>query len=313
MSVFDLTSTIVRMTEGNYPLITEQARERFPDLQITHEPITADCRHKVLVGYYPPEDEDVSGYDWIHVPAAGVDRMLNGLKGASRMPVITRTIGRMGEQMGEYCVAYTLEQLQKMALRRAFEAEQNWWKKKAAPTHLFDMTIGILGTGSIGQGIARSFKALGARVVGYSRSGRSRAPFDQVFPMADFPGDHPPHVLVSALPWTPQTEGLINGALFSKLEGALFINVGRGASLDEDALKGALEAGQVSRAVLDVFPKEPLDETHWFWTHDQVTVTPHVSGLTRDVDAADRLVDLLGRAFEIGSMPESEVDLARGY
>lgn len=308
-----LENTAIRITEYNYPLIATRARERFPDLHITKDPISEPYAHRVLVAYYPPDDEEMSAYDWIHAPAAGVDRILDGLKAAGHSPVVTRTIGRMGEQMGEYCVAYALAGLQKMALRRSLEAERNWWKKKAEPTHLFDMTIGILGTGNIGQGIARSFKALGARVVGYSRSGRSRDPFEAVYPLSEFPGATVPDVLVSALPWTPETEGLINGALFGCLNAALFMNVGRGASLDEAALKSALDAGQVSRAVLDVFPKEPLDSEHWFWTHEQVTVTPHVSGLTRDVDAADRLVELLTHAFETGDLPASEVDVGRGY
>lgn len=313
MTKLTLSNTLVRVAKANYPLITERLREAFPELKLTQDPIEQECDFRVFVGYYAPDDEDIATYDWIHAPAAGVDRLLDELKNRSATPVITRTIGRMGEQMGEYCLAYALAETQKMALRRQFEAEHNWWKKKAAPSHIFDKTIGILGTGNIGQGIGRTFRALGARVVGYSRSGRAREPFHEVYSLSDFPGGRAPDVLVSALPWTAETEGLINGALFERLEGALFINVGRGASLDEEALKSALAAGQVSRAVLDVFQKEPLPEDHWFWTHDQVTVTPHVSGLTRDVDAADRIVELLTHALKTGQLPDSEVDLTLGY
>ena len=313
MTGLNSTSLSIRIMDTNYPLIAETVRERFPELDVTGEPVGEREGVKVLVSYYPPEDEDLSVYDWINIPAAGVDRMLAGLEGTGHSPVITRTIGRMGEQIGEYCLAYALAELQKMRLREAFQSESNWWKKKAAPDHVFDKTIAILGTGAIGQGIAQSFKALGARVVGYSRSGTLREPFDEVCPLSVFGEGASPDVLISALPWTAETENLIGSSLFSVLTGALFINVGRGASLDDDALKVALEGGQVSRAVLDVFRTEPLPAEHWFWSHEQVTVTPHVSGLTRPQDAADTFARHLKRVLKTGALPETEVDLARGY
>lgn len=309
----DTSSISIRIMQMNYPLIAETVRERFPELHVTGEPIGEREGVKVLVSYYPPEDEDLSVYDWINIPAAGVDRILAGLKGTEHQPIITRTIGRMGEQIGEYCLAYALAEFQRMRVRDALQAEQNWWKKKATPGHVFDKTIGILGTGSIGQGIAQSFHALGAKVVGYSRSGAPREPFHEVYPLKAFAETSPPDVLISALPWTPDTENLIGSSLFSVLTGALFINVGRGASLDDDALKVALDAGQVSRAVLDVFRTEPLPEDHWFWTHEQVTVTPHVSGLTRPEDAAETFARHLKTSLKTGDLPGTEVDLSRGY
>lgn len=311
----DLTiaNVFVRLSDGNYPLVRERLSSAFPDLMLSSEPSKGDEAFKVYVGYYPPQDEDIASYDWIHIPAAGVDRIVAELEGKASTPVITRTIGRMGEQIGEYCLAYALAHYQKMALRREFEAERNWWKKKAAPDHLFDKTVGILGTGYIGQGIGRAFRALGSAVIGYSRSGRPADPFDSVHKLSDFPGPTTPDILISALPWTAETEGLIDADLLSQLKDAVFINIGRGATLDENALKAALDAGQVSHAILDVFPKEPLAQEHWFWTDDRVTVTPHVSGLTRDVDAADRIVDLLTSSLKTGSLPETEVDLSLGY
>ena len=303
----------VRITDGNYPLIREEASARFPDVFVTGEPVADRDGPKLLVSYYPPKDETLSGYDWIHIPAAGVDRMLDGLSREGHKPVLTRTIGRMGEQMGEYCLAYSLAEFQKMTLRGAFQRDRTWWKKKAAPSHIFEKTIAILGTGSIGQGIARPFKALGARVVGYSRSGAATKPFHDVYTLKSFADQPAPDVLISALPWTAETEGLINAGIFSALKDSLFINVGRGVSVDDESLQAALEDGQVARAVLDVFATEPLPEDHWAWGHDQVTVTPHVSGLTRPQDAAETLVNHLERVISTGKLPQSEVDFARGY
>ena len=105
---------------------------------------------------------------------------------------------------------------------------------------------------------------------------------------------------------------MIGRAVFEALDGALFINVGRGATLDDSALKAALESGAVDHGVLDVFRSEPLDEGHWFWRDDRVTVTPHVSGLTLPQDGQARLVELLGRRLA-GERIEADVDVARGY
>ncbi len=96
------------------------------------------------------------------------------------------------------------------------------------------------------------------------------------------------------------------------LRAALFINVGRGATVDEPALQAALENGTVNHAVLDVFAEEPPPEDSWVWAHPNVTLTPHVSGLTRDEDAADRLIALLKKAFAGGTI-SPDADARRGY
>lgn len=263
----------------------------------------------VFIGFRPPEGERLEGYDWIHSTGAGVDHILAVLETGPTAPVITRTIGRMGEQIGEFCLGYALAHLQKMERRRALQAHANWAPAEASPDFCFDSEIAILGTGEIGQGIARIFKALGARVTGYSRSGTPKPGFDAVLEVSQIGRAD---VFIIALPSTPETENLVGADVLSRLEGALLINVGRGSTLDPDGLKAALAEGHVSHAVLDVVEREPLPASDWRWQHDGVTVTPHVSGQTRPQDSVAGFCRLLAAYLETGQRPAS-VDVVRGY
>jgi glyoxylate/hydroxypyruvate reductase A len=106
-------------------------------------------------------------------------------------------------------------------------------------------------------------------------------------------------VLINLLPLTPQTRGLINASLLARLPlGAGLVNLARGAHVVDDDLLGALDAGRLSHAVLDVFHQEPLPAAHRFWRHPQVTVLPHAAAATdlRTAAAiAARNIDALAR------------------
>lgn len=302
----------VRLDTSKAAALERVLAERFPEIEVGRTPVETDRKLRVLVTFHTPDDEAVTGYHWVHSVGAGVDAICERLKAVDAVPLVTRTTGRMGEQIGEYCAAYTLSHLQKMALRRGLQAARDWDRERAAPAYMFETRIGIIGTGAIGGGVAKALSALGGHVTGYSNSGRPAEGFDVVKRLSDLADTDDLDVLVAALPYTAETDGRLDGEVFGALKGALFINVGRGATLDERALKSALEARQVSHAVLDVFRDEPLETSHWMWGHDAVTVTPHVSGLTRDEDGALRLAALLEQVLA-GGWPDPDVDVRRGY
>ena len=137
----------------------------------------------------------------------------------------------------------------------------NWKMRK----EVYDRALKLLA--------AQAFKALGADVTGYSRSGTGRADFDRVLALDSFAAGRSPDVFILALPATADTDGLIDASMLQALDGALLINVGRGSTLDHAALRAALGAGHVSHAVLDVFEAEPLPRDDWRWAHPHVTVT----------------------------------------
>jgi glyoxylate/hydroxypyruvate reductase A len=89
-------------------------------------------------------------------------------------------------------------------------------------------------------------------------------------------------IVVTLLPKTPETENTLNARTLAALpRGAVILNPGRGALIDDDALLAALDAGQIGHATLDVFRTEPLPQDHPFWAHPRVTVTPHIAADTR--------------------------------
>jgi len=172
----------------------------------------------------------------------------------------------------------------------------------------------VLGLGHIGGVTARLFHHLGFRVTGWSRSTR------RIEGIACHHGADGLHaaltgaqVVVLLLPLTPDTESLMDAArLALPAPGAVLLNPGRGALVDDAALLSALDAGQIGHATLDVFRVEPLPAAHPFWTHPHVTVTPHVASTTRPETAAPRIAAAIA-ALEAGQRPAGLVDRARGY
>ena len=171
----------------------------------------------------------------------------------------------------------------------------------------------IIGTGGIGSGVARTLSSVGMTTVGVSRSGQRRHDFAEVWRWDSLPDTLPDvDVVIAALPLTTDTDGLIGSDLFARIRGALFVNVGRGQTLDVSAMIVALQTHCLRHAVLDVFAAEPLPSDHPLWDHPQVSVTPHVSGLTQAQDVIDAFLEAY-HALERGARPALIVDPDAGY
>lgn len=274
---------------------------------VTGEPVTKKGP-SALIAFSAPHDEEISHYEWIHIGGAGIDRIANALKGSARIPILTRTIGAMGRQMAEYVLGYILADLQKMRFRDGRQSEADWQKEASLPSYLFNRSVAIFGTGPIGKGVAEALTPLCREVTGYSRSGREAEGFTRTLPLERFGGAD---IVIAALPSTRETDGIVGKVLLERMNGSLFINIGRGAVLDDHALLRALESGAVRHAILDVFRQEPLPQDHPYWSHEAITVTPHVSGVTRPIDIAEAFAERLPKF--LARRLTSEVDLARGY
>lgn len=191
------------------------------------------------------------------------------------------------------------------------------------PAHVWDPTcpplarhrpVAMLGLGALGLAAARALQALNFPVTGWSRAPKSipgltclsgEAGLVQALSSAA--------IVVTLLPRTPQTENLLNARTLSYLPpGAFLLNPGRGPLIDDAALLGALNTGQVAHATLDVFRTEPLPADHPFWTHPQITVTPHIAADTRPQSAARVLVENIRRAH-VGEPLLHLVDRGLGY
>ncbi|GLQ21108.1 NAD(P)-dependent oxidoreductase [Algimonas porphyrae] len=289
-------------------------RDALPELDVLMSGPAPDLPYAVI-GFQPgAKIADYAEVSWVHISGAGADGMLMALnEGRAKPALITRTVGQMGRQIGEYVLSYVLANRQRHADRAALQQARRWDVEAAAPRPVAGLRAMIIGTGGIGSGVADMLSAVGMSCLGVSRSGRESEGFDAVIRWDDLPDVlHDVDVIVGALPLTPRTDRLIGPNMLARSNGALFINVGRGATADVPAVLAALEAGHLRHAVLDVLPVEPLPVGDPLWLHPKVTLTPHVSGLTQPQDAVTAFVAAY-RALERGERPDLIVDPDAGY
>lgn len=187
------------------------------------------------------------------------------------------------------------------------------WRPRPPPLAR-DRPVTVLGLGELGAACARQLAALNFPVTGWSRTAKT------------VPDVHCLHgetgletalssgeITVLLLPLTPATENVINADRLARMPiGAVLINPGRGALIDDTALMTALDSGQLAHATLDVFRQEPLPADHPFWGHPQVTVTPHIASETRPGSAAQVIAENIRRG-EAGEELLHLVDRSRGY
>jgi glyoxylate/hydroxypyruvate reductase len=265
---------------------------------------------------------------WVHSPFAGVERLAPALR---EDVLLTRTTGSMPLRIAEYVLTWVLAERWHVARYLARSATATWdASRPPLPPGRRDAVV--IGTGAMGSAIARTLGALGYRVVGLSRTGRHDSAFDVVLPLGEAfgtaptattaptaPAMSPPafdpagaDVLVLALPHTPQTDGLVTPALLRAFTGVHLFNIGRGSAVRTTTLVHALEAGSVRHATLDVTEQEPLPTSSPLWRRPDVTVTPHVSGLTLASDVVGAL-DAALTEIRAGVRPSSAVVRDLGY
>lgn len=249
--------------------------------------------------------------NWVQNSGAGVDHLLNHPELPHHIP-ITRADGGFGFWMVRYVCGHLLFEAQRiMECQEAQKAGA--WNSRLIPENLTGRVAVVLGFGRIGRQIGRGLRALGMEVHGIVRTARE----DPEFPLHGSEGLSrwlpEARVFVLAAPSTPETQGLVDEAVggFGHPD-LLLINIGRGDLLGLEALRTSLDQGRLSRAVLDVFPQEPLPPDHWLWTHPKVTVTPHHSGPSTPAQLISDIQTNLDR-FARGEAVQGAVDRLKGY
>ena len=294
-----------------------------PHTQVTEAELAwAEC----YVGFRRPSVATMGNVRWVHSTGAGVDPWL-AAGALAPATLLTRSPERFGPAIAEWAVARILAESQQLGTLAAAQGEKRW--ASLVPRRIAGRTALILGTGEIGSAIARVLTALGVRVIGISRSGTVSGDMEggrrRVTVTTDpdrFHAVHSPSALptvvgeadwiIAVLPDTPATRGLLSRDVLSRCRGAMLLNAGRGAVVDESALPEALEKGWLRAAALDVFQTEPLPADSPLWAHPQVTISPHSSGPTTIAGAADGFLECL-TMIERGERPRWAIDLARGY
>lgn len=233
---------------------------------------------------------------WIHVAAAGVDKLLFPELRESDV-VVTNARGTFDRPIAEFVLASMLAHLKLLHEGQDLQRGHVWRHRETLP--LRGRSALVVGAGNIGREIARLLRAVDVEVTGAGRTARTGDPdFGTVLASANLAAEVGAFdFVINVTPLTDATRNLFDRNVFAAMRpSAYFVNVGRGASVVEADLLAALRAGELAGAALDVFETEPLPADSPLWDEPNLTISPHLSG-----DAAGWL-DTLAAQF---------VDLAR--
>jgi len=242
-----------------------------------------------------------------------------GVRHVLRMPNLPRGVplvrvedAGMGTQMVRYALTAAMRFTQRLDTYRMQQQAREWCQHR--PRAPAQIAAGVMGLGVIGSAIARALAAQGFAVRGYARSSKSvpgihcfagREALASFLDGLDF--------VVSVLPSTAETTRLLDRPAMTRLApSAHIVNIGRGNLIVDEDLLALLDEGKLSGATLDVFHEEPLPASHPFWQRPEITITPHVAGLTIPDETVAQVAAKM-RALARGETVTGIVDLDRGY
>jgi phosphoglycerate dehydrogenase-like enzyme len=253
---------------------------------------------------------------WVQATSAGIGQFVKRMGYDVRMPstIFTTASGVHSAPLAEFCLMSILNHYRGLAHLQACQREHHW--ERFATTDLQDKIVGIIGLGKIGGEVARLCAAFGMRVVGVKNTPSPVLHVDRIFAPHDLHSMLPlADVVVMIVPHTPHSEKMVGAAEFAVVkDGAFFINIGRGSTVDEAALIAALQGGKLGGAALDVFEEEPLPASSPLWDMPNVLICPH-SASTSDREN-ERITELFCdnlRRYLAGVPLHNVLDVERLY
>lgn len=287
----------------------------------------------LLPGVHICQDEDVADPDSVHYVlawkppqdffarfrnlrllvnlGAGVDALV-GRDDLPAVPITRVSDPDMGRMMASYVLFAVLRYARDIPAFERAQRERRW--HYLHPRLPSSVRVGVLGLGELGAYAALELARQGFDVRGWSRSEKRLDNVACVSGMDSLDGFlASSDILVVMLPLTPQTHGLLNAERLALLpRGSCFINVSRGAVVDQQALTAALARRHIAEATLDVFDREPLPPQDPLWTMDNVLITPHLASVAIPATAAKQVADNIQRLAR-GEPVLNQVDPSRGY
>ena len=244
------------------------------------------CTH-ADIAFGQPSVEDLlapNSLKWIHITSAGFtrfDRSDLGETLRARETPFTNSSSVYDDPCAQHALALMLCHNRRLLASATNHASHNWAYNELRPIErvLHNENVLIVGYGAIGLRLTELLSPFGCTVKGVRRSVKGNEPVP-VFPISELEShlgwaDH----VVNLLPASSSTDKLFTSSKFAAMKpGAAIYNVGRGDTVDQDALIAALESGQVGAAYLDVTNPEPLPSDHPLWSAPNCLITPHVAG-----------------------------------
>jgi phosphoglycerate dehydrogenase-like enzyme len=330
----------VLVTTGFGDALLEKIRRVSPRLRVTGGNARSADYADVEVLYAMTVPRDLTRarrLRWIQLHMAGPDSLHDHPVFTGSAVALTTTSGVHAATVAEYAITVLLALAHRVPRMVEWKGKGGWppdaerWPL-FVPTEVRGATLGLVGYGSIGRELARVAKTAFAMTVlackrdaserrdtGYCRPGTGDP--EGVLPDGWYTPDRlhellaRSDVVVMCAPLTRQTRNMFDAGAFAAMKpSAYFINVGRGASVDEAALAHALAGGQIAGAAIDVFAQEPPARRHPLYALDNVIVSPHVSGFlpTYDEHCTDLFAENL-RRYLSGAPLLNLVDRATGY
>ena len=259
---------------GEYKIVTVKSED------VTEEQIKSA---EIIFGW-PNVDilKNAPYLKWLHLPSAGADRYTDKNIYANRNTILTTSTGTFGKPMAEHAVSLILAFYRNLHLhvRNGMAAR---WERFGNTRDFFGSTVGIIGLGDIGGETAKRCKALGAKVIAVKRHVSEKPEYvDELYSEQDINillenSD----AIVMALPNTVHTKGFLSSERINRMKkNAFIVNLGRGSSIDQNALINALKENKIAGAGLDVTDPEPLPKDSPLWYLPNVIITSHTSGFS---------------------------------
>ncbi|SMG51934.1 glyoxylate/hydroxypyruvate reductase A [Paraburkholderia susongensis] len=243
---------------------------------------------------------------------AGVDTLVSRTDLPEGVPITRISDPQMARMMAGFVLFATLRHAREIPFFEQAQRSGQWAYRH--PRNLEDIRVAVLGLGELGSRAANELQRQGLTVLGWSRNLRKIEgiqcyagieTLDTVLSQAD--------IVVVMLALTPKTRGLLNRERLLRLpQGAAFINVARGALVDQAALTELLDSGHIGSATLDAFEHEPLPKDDPLWRMPNVLITPHLASVAIPASAARQIAENLVRVAN-GETLASQIDPALGY
>lgn len=243
---------------------------------------------------------------------AGVDYIFEDTTVPKDVPITRIVDPYLASDMSEHVLAVILAELKNFNLYKLQQVDSHWNPK--AYKRIEDVKVGIMGLGELGSLSATDLMKFGFTVQGWSRSKKIIKGVRTFSGSKEFDSFlESTQILVCLLPLTPETEGILNSELFSKLpKGSYIINVARGGHLVDEDLLNALDNNHLSGACLDVYHQEPLPKDHPFWNHPKIFMTPHYASVSDTNSVVPQILENYER-LKHGKDLLNKVNRNKGY
>ncbi len=232
--------------------------------------------------------------------------------------VLCNATGSYGLAISEHMLGMLLTLMKKLHLYRD-QQKRNVWEDRGTVKSILGSTVLILGMGDIGGEFGKRVHALGARVIGITRTPGQKPDYADLVDTTENFKKYLPEadIIAMSLPGTPATYHIIDRDAFACMKpGAILLNVGRGTAIDQEALREALTSGTLGACGIDVTDPEPLPANSPLWQLDDLLITPHISGGFHLQETWDRIIRIAAKnleALESGEPFTNIVDFATGY